>query len=284
MSTTKLSKSDYQKQWRAAHPRNPEEVNAYMREYIANSESIHCEICGGKYRTYSAYKHRKAQKHIAALDELTKAERVRAEAEEARKQLEALADAEAKREAEKKPTPVPRKRKTKPEPAPEPAKPVPAPRKKPEPTKAEALRLLEQYGSTDDEDESKPAAPKLADLSVKLQGKTINSADVLAFIDQHFAQSANPDRPASSKTPRRNKNSSLWKKIANELDGRKFNYLGDNLGGIVARTYDKPSVQADMLQMLKMVILHFTKVPKAVEERIKKAVFDLKQAHVSKQK
>ena len=33
-----------------------------------------------------------------------------------------------------------------------------------------------------------------------------------------------------------------------------------------------------------MVILHFTKTPKAVEERIKKAVFDLKQAHVSKQK
>jgi hypothetical protein len=281
--SSKLSKSEYQKAWRAAHPRDPEEVNAYMREYIANAESINCEICSGKYKTYAKYKHIKSQKHIAALYELTKAEKVRAEAEEARKQQEALAEAEAKREAEaKKPTPAPRKRKTKPEP--EPAKPVPAPRKKAEPTKAEALRLLEEYGETTDEDESKPAEPKLADLSVKLQGKTINAADVAAFIDQHFAESANPDRPASSKTPRRNKNSSLWKKVANELDGRKFSYLGDNLGAIVARTYDKPSVQADMMQMLKLVILHFTKTPKAVEERIKKAVFDLKQAHVSKQK
>ena len=281
MAESKLSKSEYQKKWRASHPRDKAEVNEYMKNYIANSESITCEICGGKYKTYSKYKHVKSQKHIAALDELSKAEKAKAEAEEARKQLEALAEAEAKRTA--KPTPAPRKRKT-PEPEPVKDKPVPAPRKKAEPTKAEALKMLEEYGSTDDEAEKPDDKPKLADLSVKLQGKTINADEVLTFIDKHFEESANPDRASSSKTPRRNKNSSLWKKVANELDGRKWSYLGENLGAIVARTYDKPSVQADFLQMLKMVVLHFTKTPKAVEETMKQAIFHLKQAHVSKQK
>ena len=36
----KLSKSEYQKKWREAHPRDKEAVNDYMREYIANSASI----------------------------------------------------------------------------------------------------------------------------------------------------------------------------------------------------------------------------------------------------
>ena len=214
---------------------------------------------------------------MAALDELTKAEAARAEAEEAKKQREALAEAEAKRTA--KPTPAPRKRKT---PEPEPVKPVPAPRKKPAPTKPESLKMLEEYGSSDEETHTEKA--KLADLSVRLQGKTINASEVEAFIDKHFAESADPNRASSSKTPRRNKNSSLWRKVANELEGRKWSYLGENLGAIVARTYDKPSVQADFLQMLKMVILHFTKTPKAVEETMKQAIFHLKQAHVSKQK
>ena len=47
---------------------------------------------------------------------------------------------------------------------------------------------------------------------------------------------------------------------------------------------NKPSVQADFLQMLKMIILHFTKTPKTVEETMKQAIFHLKQAHVSRQK
>ena len=264
----KLSKSEYQKAWRSAHPRDKEEVNNYMREYIANSESINCQICGGKYKTYSKYKHVQSQKHIAAVEVQAKVEQAKAEAEaEAARKLE-----EAKPKPRKRKTPTPE-----PTPAPEPVKPAPAPRKKPE-----ALKVLEEYGSSDEETHTEKA--KLADLSVKLQGKIINASEVETFIDKHFAESADPNRASSSKTPRRNKNSSLWKKVANELDGRKWSYLGENLGAIVSRTYDKPSVQADFLQMLKMVILHFTKTPKAVEETMKQAIFHLKQAHVSKQK
>ena len=199
----KLSKSEYQKAWRATHPRDKTAVNDYMKEYIKNSESIDCQICGGRYKTYSKYKHVKSQKHLTAVEVQAKAEQARAEAEaEAARKLE-----EAKPKSKKRKTPTP-------EPMPEPVKPTPAPRKKPEPTKPESLKVLEEYGSSDEETHTEKA--KLADLSVKLQGKTINADEVLTFIDKHFEESVDSNRSSSSKTPRRNKNSSLWKKVANE--------------------------------------------------------------------
>ena len=274
--------AEYQREYRKAHPKDPQAANEYMKSYIANSERITCEICDGHYKTYAKYKHLKTQKHVKALEELTKAEREKAIADEAEKQKQALADAEAKRQAT--PTPAPRKKKETPVPAPRKQKETPEqPRSPPPrkmPTKSEALKMLEEYGSSD---EDEPEKVKLSEYTVRLQTKKINSDEVQAFIDTHFESSANPEK-ATSKTPRRNKNSSLWKKVSHELDGRTWKYAGENLGKIAARLYDKPSVQADFVQMMKMVILHFSKVPKPVEESLKALIRQLKSDHVSKQK
>jgi hypothetical protein len=276
--------AEYQRQYRKDHPKDPEANNEYMKQYIANSERITCEVCGGHYKTYARYKHLKTQKHIKALEELSKAEKAKAIADQEEAQKKALAEAEAKRQ--ETPTPAPRKKKETPVPAPRkkkentpPTPPTPAPRKMP--TKAEALKMLEDYGSTDEDEPEKKV--NLADYTVKLQSKKINSDEVQTYIDSHFESSANPEK-SSSKTPRRNKNSSLWKKVAHELDGRTWKYAGENLGKITARLYDKLSVQADFVQMMKTVILHFSKVPKPVEESLKALIRQLKSDHVSKQK
>jgi hypothetical protein len=283
-----MSTAEYQKEYRKTHPKDPAAANEYMKQYIANSQSVTCETCGGHYKTYAKYKHIKTQKHLKALDELSKTERAKAIAAEEETQKKALAEAEAKRQEKpipaprkKKETPVPapRKKKETPEPTTPPTPPTPPPRK--QPTKAEALRMLEEYGSTDEDEPEKKI--NLSDYTVKLQSKKINSDEVQAYIDKHFESSANPEK-SSSKTPRRNKNSSLWKKVSNELDGRPWKYVGENLGKITARLYDKPSVQADFLQMMKTVILHFSKVPKAAEENMKALIRQLKSDHVSKQK
>ena len=48
-------------------PSNGKEYQTeYMKKYVTNAQSINCEICGGKYKTYSKYRHVKTKKHILA--------------------------------------------------------------------------------------------------------------------------------------------------------------------------------------------------------------------------
>lgn len=42
-----------------------EYMRKYMKEYIAESETIHCEKCGGHYKAYRKYKHLASKKHRA---------------------------------------------------------------------------------------------------------------------------------------------------------------------------------------------------------------------------
>ena len=44
-------------------------MGSYMGKYVANSNDIHCDICGGKYKTYSKYRHVKTKKHIQAVED-----------------------------------------------------------------------------------------------------------------------------------------------------------------------------------------------------------------------
>ena len=121
-------------------------------------------------------------------------------------------------------------------------------------------------------------------MQFKFQSKTINSEEVEKWLITHHESSVNPARSAESKTPRLNKNKSLWNKVKAELDGKTWKYVGEHFGKIVKKAYDKPSSQADFIQMLKMVIFHFTKVPVPEQKRISLLARALKEAHVSKQK
>lgn len=259
----------YQKQYRLENPKSKEEQNTYMKKYIANSESITCPVCGGIFRNYSKYKHDKTIKHIKALVAIKdKEEREKKEKEEE----EALEKAQADALKSTKKRTVKKKKKLILEEEEE--KPTPAPRKKKEEPPKE-----ESSSSSSDEEETM----SLDDAKFPLQSKKIDSAEVANYIEEHFAGSANPARSSATKTPRLNKNLSLWKKVAKELDGKTFKYLGEHMGEIIKKSYDKPSSQADFAQMLKMVIVHFTKVPDPVLKRITELVRSLKTAHIDKQ-
>lgn len=43
-----------------------EYMKEYMKKYVTNSESVKCEVCQGKYKTYSKYNHLKTKKHLSA--------------------------------------------------------------------------------------------------------------------------------------------------------------------------------------------------------------------------
>lgn len=273
-------KKAYQSQYRKDHPKSKEEQKEYMKKYIATAVSIDCPICkaagySGSYKSYNKYKHDASIKHQEAEKILkAKHELKKREEEEAAAQAKALAESEAKRN---KPVPAPRKKKTE-------EKPTPAPRKKKEEEpkeKAEALKALEEYGSSSEEEKEKE---KIEDIKFKLQSVKINSEAVTKYIEEHHINSANPARSAETKTPRLNKNLSLWRKVSKELDGKTFKDLGMKFGKIVVDAYDKPNSQADFAQMLKQVILHFTKVPKSVEEEMKQMIRDLKDSGKSKAK
>ena len=263
----------------------------YMRNYIANSESITCPVCGGAFHTYTKYKHDRTKKHLQALFDIKdKEEKAELKKKEEEAQQKALAEAEAQRtktiKIKKKksvvergkppqPTPAPRKRGTPPQP------PTASGIAKKEEAKPESLKMLEEYGSSSEEEaEKKPTKTELKDVSFVLQSKKINSEEVAEYIKTQFEASANPDRATATKTVRLNKNASLWRKVSKELDGKTFKELGQNFGKIVATAYDKPSSQGDFAQMLKQVILHFTKVPKPVEEKMKELIRGLKQKQV----
>jgi len=268
----------------------------YMRNYIAKSESITCPICGGQFHTYTKYKHDRTKKHLQALlDIKDKEEKAELKKKEEEAQQKALAEADAKRtktikikkkksvvERGKPPQPPTASVIAKKEEEPKPKEsPTPAPRKKKEEAKPESLKMLEEYGSSSEEEADKePTKTELRDVSFVLQAKKINSDEVAEYIKTQFEGSANPDRATATKTVRLNKNASLWRKVSKELDGKTFKELGQNFGKIVATAYDKPSSQGDFAQMLKQVILHFTKVPKPVEEKMKELIRGLKQKQV----
>lgn len=280
-------KKAYQAEYRRTHPKSKEDQNQYMKTYIAKAVSVDCPVCGGKFKTYNKYKHDQSAKHQAAEKVLkAKDELKKREEEEAAAQAKALAEADAKRN---KPKPKPKikigKKKEENIKMEIKEKPVPAPRKKKEEEKpkekAEALKALEEYASSSEDEEKEE---KLEDKKFRFQSKTINSEEVAKYIQDHHESSAKPERSAESKTPRLNKNASLWRKVSKGLDGKTFKYLGDHFGKIVSTAYDKPSSQADFIQMLKMVVIHFSAVPVPEQKRISMLARKLKTSHVSNQK
>jgi hypothetical protein len=106
---------------------------------------------------------------------------------------------------------------------------------------------------------------------------------VVMFINQHFAGSANPLRSAENKTPRVNKNLTTWKKVAPQLEGKTWKYVGQHLQEIVGKAYDKPSSQADVVTMLKLVLNKFTDLSEAGNTLLNKMNRSLKDAHIAKQ-
>ena len=278
-------KKAYQAEYRKNHPKSKEEQNEYMKKYIASSVSVDCPVCGGKFKSYNKYKHDESKKHQEAEKILkAKNELKKREEEEAAAQAKALVEAEAKRKTIK----IKKSKLTPAKPAAKKEenikmeikeKPIPAPRKKKEEEKPTALKALEEYESSSDEEEE-----KIEDIKFKFQSKKIDSAEVAKYIEEHHQSSANPARSAETKTPRLNKNASLWRKVSKELDGKTWKQLGEDFGKIVSKAYDKPSSQADFIQMLKMVVIHFSAVPVPEQKRISMLARKLKSVHVSKEK
>ena len=49
-------------------PTNSKEYQKeYMRNYIKNSGTTHCDLCGGNFKTYNKHVHVKCKKHINAM-------------------------------------------------------------------------------------------------------------------------------------------------------------------------------------------------------------------------
>jgi hypothetical protein len=279
-------KKAYQAEYRKTHPKNKEEQASYMKKYIADSVDIECPICkaaglSGKYKSYNKYKHEQSIKHQEAEKILkAKAELKKREEEEAELQKKALEEADKKRNktikivkkkskmVEEKPKEEAKKEEKKEE-------------KKPEKKEEKKPKALVDYDSSSDEEKEEE---KLENTVFYFQSKVINSEEVAKYIQEHHEKSANPARSADTKTPRLNKNASLWRKVSKELDGKKWSDLGENFGKIVTKSYDKPSSQADFVQMLKMVVMHFTKVPAGEEKALNMLARKLKTAHVANQK
>lgn len=258
--TTDLKK--YQAEYAKANPRDNSE---YMKEYIKKAEDVECPVCKaagteGHYKSYAKYRHDATKKHKTAVLLL-----------EAKNEL-------AKREAadlEKRgrsPSPVQPK----------------APKKRGRPPKAkepEKPKEPESSSSSESESESEEEEEKIvAGQTYEFKKKKIQPEAVVAFLEKHFAESANPDRAADTKTKRQNKNLSLWRKVAPEVVGRSWRFVGRNFGAIVSWAYDKPSSQADFIQMLKLVITHFTKVPVETQKEISALARKLKESHTAKGK
>ena len=290
-------KKAYQAKYKKENPVNKEDQKEYMRSYIAKAVSVECPVCkaagfSGSFMTYNKYKHDATKKHQEAEKILrAKHELKKREEEEEAAQKKALA------EAEKKPAKITRlkikKKKVEPKKeenikmeVKERVETPRAPQKKKEEEKPKekhaSLKALEEYESSSEEEEEKEE--KLENIKFKFQSKTIDSEAVAKYIEEHHQSSVKPDRAADTKTKRLNKNASLWRKVSKELDGKKWSYLGENFGEIVSKAYDKPSSQADFVQMLKQVVVHFTHVFVSEQKRISMLARKLKTSHVSNQK
>ncbi len=287
-------KKAYQAQYRKDHPKSKEDQKKYMKKYISEAVSVECPVCkaagfSGSFMSYNKYKHDATQKHKEAEKILkAKHELKKREEEEEAAQKAALEKASAKPKRKIK---IGKKRGETPR-APQnkkggvgespPKENVKMEIKEKPKEKAEALKALEEYDSSSSEEEKEEE--KLEDIKFRFQGIVINSEEVAKFIQEHHEKSAKPERSADTKLKRLNKNASLWRKVAKELDGKKFSYLGEHFGEIVKKSYDKPSSQADFVQMLKMVVMHFTKVPVPEEKRLNMLARKLKTTHVANQK
>ena len=274
-------KKAYQAKYKKENPVNKEDQKEYMRSYIAKAVSVECPVCkaagfSGSFMTYNKYKHDATKKHQEAEKILrAKHELKKREEEEEAAQKKALA------EAEKKPAKITRLKIKKKKVEPKKEENVKMEVKEKPKEKHASLKALEEYESSSEEEKEEE---KLEDTVFYFQGKVIDSEEVAKYIEEHHQSSANPARSSESKTPRLNKNASLWRKVSKELDGKKWSYLGQHFGEIVSKAYDKPSSQADFVQMLKQVVVHFTTVPVNEQKAISMLARKLKTSHVSNQK
>jgi hypothetical protein len=287
-------KKAYQAQYRKDHPKSKEDQKEFMRGYIAKAVKVECPVCkaaglSGSFMSYNKYKHDATQKHQEAEKILkAKHELKKREEEEEAAQKKALEEANKPRTIKLKkkrgetPRAPPKKKGGVGESPPkeENIKMEVKEKEKPK-TKAAALKALEEYESSSDEEKEEE---KLEDTIFYFQAKEIDSEAVAKYIEEHHEKSVNPDRAPDTKTKRPNKNASLWRKVSKELDGKKWSYLGENFAKIVSKAYDKPSSQADLIQMLKMVVIHFTTVPVGEQKAISMLARKLKSVHVSNQK
>jgi hypothetical protein len=247
----------YQKAYRAAHPKKKEETNQYMKGYIKKAEDIECKVCDGHYKSYSAYKHNATQKHLKALIAIKEKE-----------------EAEAAKPTGETPVTPPTKRRGG-------AKP---PKKAP---KKNGLELLKEYESDSEEELSsssgEEASEEEMDDTFELVNEPIDPAKVVEFLAEHFKTSVNPNRPAETKTPRTNKNATLWKKVAKMVEGKTWQYVGKHITELVNTAYDKPTSRADTVVMLKLVINHFSPLSEADKVRFNEMNRALKKQHIAKQ-
>jgi hypothetical protein len=61
--------------------KDKQKYNSYMKEYMKdymkekreqNNENIICDICGGHYKKYASYQHKKTKKHQACINVVEK--------------------------------------------------------------------------------------------------------------------------------------------------------------------------------------------------------------------
>ena len=51
---------------------SPEYIKDYMRDYVNKAETETCDLCQGEYKAYNKYRHKKAKKHINAMNLLNR--------------------------------------------------------------------------------------------------------------------------------------------------------------------------------------------------------------------
>lgn len=233
----------YQKAYRDAHPKVKEDVNAYMKNYIKKAENIECTLCGGCYKSYSKYKHDATQKHLKALIDIK---------EKQETSVIIIPDI------------------------------IPTPQAKS--VDMSSLDALKGYESDSDSDSGSDSTDSVKeDITFTLPAENIDAPKVVEFLEEHFKKSAKPTRSAESKTPRTNKNMTVWNKVSKIVGDKTWKYLGDNFMTIVEGCYDKPSTQADTVVMLKLVLSHFAGLNDTDKERMNELNKTLKQSHIAKQ-
>ena len=242
---------EYQRQYRKTHPKDKKKTNEYMKEYIKDAEDIQCQICDGRYKDYSKYKHDKTIKHMKGLLAIKEKE-------------EEEAKAKAEEEAKAKPKP------------------------KKAPAKKNSLEILNEYESESDdlsssseEEQSEPEEEMKRVFT--LPDEIIDPAKVVAFLNEHFKTSVNPNRPAETKTPRTNKNGILWKKVLKQVEGKSWKWVGEHIEEIINTAYDKPTSRADTVAMLKLVINHISPLNDDDKVRFNDMNRAFKKQHISKQ-